>query len=138
MNLSCITEPEVSQADLNETLSDLLARWHQWSSSYSYGSGYPPVSAACRQSRTSRQYDDANGALDADVENKIMKAFDTAMWTIEQPYLTALQFQARNFATGRQVWNSPRLPTDESERCKLVSQAREMLMRALARSGLMS
>lgn len=129
---------ERPELDINAVLNDLLGRWHAWSSSYSMGKGYPSVDSACRHSRTSKQYDDANGALDASVENKIMEAFDAAIWNIQQPHLTALQFQARNFCTGRQVWTSPRLPTDEIERAVLVMEARNMLMKALARGGVMS
>lgn len=127
-----------SELDVNQALNDLLTRWHQWSSSYTFGKGYPSIDSACRSSRTSRQYDDSNGALDAAVENKIMEAFDAAASTIEQPYLTALQFQARNLFTGRQVWTSPRLPVDEMERVVLMMEARNRLLRVLARSGVMS
>jgi len=129
---------ERPELDLNQVLNDLLARWHHWSSSYSFGKGYPSVDSACRYSRTSRQYDDENGALDSAVDNKIMEAFDAAVWTIPQPYLTAIQFQARNFHTRAQVWNSPRLPKNEVERSVLLMEARNKLMRALARSGVMS
>ena len=130
--------PERLEADINQVLNDLLARWHVWSSSYSFGKGYPSVDSACRDSRTSRQYDDTNGALDAGVENRIMEAFDAAVWTIEQPHLTALQFQARNFHARVAVWKSPRLPDDDMERGVLLMEARNLLMRALARSGVMS
>lgn len=130
--------PERTEADINQVLNDLLARWHVWSSSYCFGKGYPSVDSACRDSRTSRQYDDTNGALDAGVENRIMEAFDAAVWTIEQPHLTALQFQARNFHARVAVWKSPRLPDDDMERGVLLMEARNKLMRALARSGVMS
>lgn len=139
---SLSTNPEAidapSEMDVNQALNDLLTRWHQWSSSYTFGKGYPSIDSACRSSRTSRQYDDSNGALDAAVENKIMEAFDAAVWTIDQPYLTALQFQARNLFTGRQVWTSPRLPVHDGERQVLMMEARNRLLRALARSGVMS
>ena len=131
-------ELERTEVDINQVLNDLLARWHIWSSSYSFGKGYPSVDSACRDSRTSRQYDDTNGALDAGVENRIMEAFDAAVWTIPQPHLTAIQFQARNFHARVAVWKSPRLPEDDMERGVLLMEARNKLMRALARSGVMS
>lgn len=133
-----IETQERPEVDLNQVLNDLLSRWHAWSSAYSFGKGYPSVDSACRDSRTSRQYDDSNGALDAAVENRIMEAFDAAASAVPQPYLTALQFQARNFHSRAQVWKSPRLPDDEIERAVLLMEARNMLMRALARSGVMS
>ena len=133
--------PERLEADINQVLNDLLARWHVWSSSYSFGKGYPSVDSACRDSRTSKQYDDQNGALDAAVENRIMEGFDAVMWqmpnTTQQPYLTALQFQARNFHTRAQVWKSPRLPTEQMELVVVLMEARNHLIKALARNGMM-
>lgn len=131
-------EEPPSEAEINERLNDLLARWHAYSSGYSLGKGYPSADAACRHSKSSSSWDGWNGVSDAQVEKKIMEAFDACVWTIPQPHLTAIQFQARNLHTGRQVWNSPRLPADEEERRILTMEARNMLMRALARGGVMS
>lgn len=133
---------ERPEIDVNQALNDLLRQWHGHCLGYSMGKGYPSIDSACRYSRTSRQYDYENGAMDAAVDSKIMEAFDAVIWTLpntdKQPYLTALQFQARNFNSRAQVWKSPRLPSDEIERGVILMEARNMLMRALARSGVMS
>lgn len=127
-----------TEADINERLNDLLRRWHAHCLGYSSGKGYPSGDAVCRQGKSSSVWDGWNGAQDQAVEKKIMEAFDGAMWLIPQPYLTALQFQARNLFTGKQVWTSPRLPVDQMERGVLLMEARNKLLRALARAGVMT
>jgi hypothetical protein len=131
-----------SEAEINERLNDLLRRWHAHCLGYSPGKGYPSGDAVCRQAKSSSVWDGWNGAQDQAVEKKIMEGFDGVMWNIpntdKQPYLTALQFQARNLYTGKQVWTSPRLPADQMERGVLLMEARNLLLRALTRAGLMS
>lgn len=127
-----------SEAEINEKLNDLLARWHAHCSGYSAGKGYPSGDAVCRSTPSASHWDWWNGTMDAAVEKKIMEAFDAAIWTIQQPYLTALQFQARNLYTGKQVWTSPRLPVDQFERGTLLLEARNLLLRALAKGGVVN
>lgn len=124
--------------NVDETVNDLLARWHRWSRGYTFGKGYPTADIACRQSRTSRQYDDQNGALDAAIEDKIMEAVDSAVYHLEQPYLTAIQVLARNLYCTAQVWRSPRLPADPLERGQLIGEARAMLVTRFIERGLVS
>ena len=68
----------------DETLNDLLSRWHRWSCGYTFGKGYPTADSACRSARASRQYDDQNGALDAVIEQRIMEAVvhDPSKWLL--------------------------------------------------------
>lgn len=129
---------ERTEQEINEALNELLRRWHAHCLGYSPGKGYPSADSACRYSRTSRQYDDQNGALDSAVDSKIMEGVDGVMWNIQQPYLTALQFQARNLFTGKQVWTSPRLPADPMERGALLMEARNILLKGLAKAGVIS
>lgn len=126
------------QADIDNILNDLLAKWHRYCAGYSYGKGYPSTDVSCRQSRTSRQYDYENGAMDASVDNAIMEAFDAAMDRVDQPWRTALSVQARNLHTGSAVWSSPRLPADPMERGVILLEARNKLMKALASCGVLS
>lgn len=122
----------------DETLNDLLSRWHRWSCGYTFGKGYPTADSACRSARASRQYDDQNGALDAVIEQRIMEAVDAAVYQLQQPYLTAIQVLARNLYCGAQVWQSPRLPRDPLARGALVGQARKQLAGRLMDRGVMS
>lgn len=129
-NLEAPTEAEIA-----EKLNDLLARWHAHCAGYTQGKGYPSGDAVCRDADTTSAWDWWNGSVDKDVDRKIMDAFDAAIWAIPQPHLTALQFQARNLYTGKQVWRSMRLPADDQERAVILVEARTMLLKALASGG---
>jgi hypothetical protein len=129
---------ERTEQEINEALNDLLRRWHAHCLNYSPGKGYPSGDAVCRSAPTASHWDWWNGSMDQEVEKKIMEAFDGVMWNVDQPYLTALQFQARNLYTGKQVWTSPRLPIDAMERGVLLMEARNILLRGLAKAGIMS
>lgn len=119
----------ISEEDL--ILNDLLSRWHAWACYERTAAGYPSASAWARAFKVSRQYDDENGALDQDVENKIMSGVDGCMNSVKQPWRNALHINARNLSTGLAIWRSPRLPTNELARALLVAEARQMLLEHL-------
>jgi len=127
-----------TEAEINERLNDLLTRWHAHCNGYSACKGYPSANAACRQAQTTSVWDAWSGAQDDAANHRIMEEFDAAMWDVPQPYLTALQLQARNLHTGKQVWQSPRLPADPMERGVLLMEGRNLLMRGLAKRGVMT
>jgi hypothetical protein len=120
----------------DEALNDLLSRWHSWACDERTALGYPTVSVTAKQYRASRQYDDANGALDQDVENVIMDGVNACVWSIREPFRTALHINARNLSTGAFVWRSPRLPEDQMACAFMVSDARGMLIIKLRDRGL--
>lgn len=126
------------QSDVDNLLNSLLVQWHRWGSRATMGKGYPSASASCKPARTSRQYDDCNGALDDALDDSVMVAFDVAADRVDQPWRTALQVQARNMSTGAAVWRSPRLPVDPLEREVLTMEARNKLMRELVKDGVLS
>ena len=126
------------QNAIDDFLNSLLAQWHQWGMRCSMGKGYPTRDLTCRAAHASRQYDDVNGALDTDIDNSVMEAFDHAAYRVPQPWLTALQIQAKNLSTGASVWRSPRLPVDTLERAILTTEARNKLMRELMKDGVLS
>lgn len=121
--------------ETDELLNDLLSRWHRFAASTPPNTGFPKANAACKLYRTSRQYDTDNGAFDSDGEAAIMEAVDHAIDSMEQPWRTAVEFNARNLATGTGVWRSPRLPADGIERAHLVMHARAKLLLLLERGG---
>lgn len=123
------------RGESDELLNDLLRRWHVWSVHQPPETGFYKQNAACKLYRTSRQYDDRNGALDSDAESSVMEAVDAAIDRLEQPWRTAVQFNGRNLATGIVVWVSPRLPTDDIERAHLLVEARGRLLRILEIDG---
>lgn len=133
MNLTDLDQTKANA----ERINDLLSMWHWWSAAGTFAAGYPSQTAACRQARASRQYDDANGSLDAYVDACLCEAVDAVLDQVDQPFRTALHIQARNLATGAQVWTSPRLPADREARALLLVQARTFFADRLALAGLM-
>lgn len=127
-------EPDMTN-DSDALLSDLLSRWHRWSISTPPDIGYYKQNATCKFYRASRQHDDTNGARDSDAEASVMEAVDFAIEQLEQPWRTAVQFNARNLATGITVWISPRLPADDIERAHLLMHARAKLLILLEFGG---
>lgn len=125
------------QRTLAEHLNSLLAQWHVWSSGHSMVHGYPTINTTCRGSRSSRQYDDANGGLDAHIDHVLMEAVDGVIDGIPDPWRSALSVQARNLHTGAQVWNSPRLPSCAMRRGELLMAARKKLVDGLSRCNLL-
>lgn len=121
--------------EVDEILNDLLGRWHRWCIHTPPNTGFYKENPSCKLYRTSRQHDDINGALDSDAENSVMQAVDYAIDRMEQPYKTAVEFNARNLATGTSVWRSPRLPADDIERAHLVMHARAKLLLMLEEDG---
>lgn len=120
-----------------EALDDLLSRWHHWQQSSSVGRGYDDHSAVVGQFRTSRQYDDDNGALYEDEEHELMRAVDFAVRELAGEHGAALHQQARALMLGVDVFRSPRLPADPAARAQLLGAAREMLMERLAAAGVL-
>jgi hypothetical protein len=130
-----IDEQDAHRA-IAEHVNSLLSQWHAWSAGHSVAHGYPTVNTTCRSARASRQYDDANGGLDAHIDHVLMEAVDGVIDAIADPWRSALSVQARNLHTGRQVWNSPRLPSCGMMRGQILMVARKKFVDGLARGGL--
>jgi hypothetical protein len=110
-----------SSADIDPL--ELLVLW--WRAE----SGWSPVEGpSTRGWRASRQYDDANGALDTDERGALIRHIGQVVASIPDPYRTALYLVARNRATGVSVWRSTRLPENEDERAELVADAVQMFV----------
>ena len=112
-------------------LNDLLAAWHCYCKGYRWVIGYKPVAAGFSQVTSSRQWDSLHEVLDRDVDSTRLKAVDFHINELDPEYRTSLQIQARNLATGANVWTSARLPKDPQERISLLCRAREMLISRL-------
>jgi hypothetical protein len=128
---------KTNESDTHTMLNDLLVEWHRWCNRYQHVKGYASSDPTCRDYRASRQYDDTNGALDADLSASTLETVSAEIFALEQPYQTAIQIQARNMATGKQVWTSPRLPADPMERAGILVKARGMLLKTLASRGVL-
>ena len=123
--------------DTDALLNDILSRWHQWCVSRPPALGYPTSAAGCSLYRSSRQHDMENGAMDSDAEAERFGIVDFCIDSLDQPYRTAIQINARNLATGVAVWVSPRLPESKVERALIVAEARGRLMVSLRASGVL-
>jgi hypothetical protein len=127
----------MSPAD-GELLDDLLSRWHHWQQSERVVRGFNRKALVIGDFKISRQYDDANGQLDADLEDRIMRQVDFQVRQMEDPHRAAIYVNARALLLGVMVFTSPRLPSDTQARRQMVLQARCMLAHRLAQHGLMS
>lgn len=66
------------QRELEQSLNDLMVRWHRWSSS------------------------------PARIADTLMQDFDAVLARVAEPFRTTLYLQARNLAGGAQVWTTQR------------------------------
>lgn len=124
-------------SDIQNVLSGMLADWHNWSRHTAQRSGFAGRAAGFGQCRSSSQYDWETGVESDLVDKRIMEGFDAAIQRVPQPWLTALQFEARNLAVRHQVWVSPRLPANREEREVLILEARNKLLKELAKDGVL-
>lgn len=126
----------VAQTQQQSDLEDLLVRWHQWQPP-TVGRGWNSRALVCGDYRTSRQYDDANGALDAGLEKIQMQAVEFAVTQMVDPHRTAIYCLARALTVGAKVFTSPRLPPSPAAREIVVAEARGMLIRRLQSAGVL-
>ena len=135
-----ILQPQPMPHSDDAILDDLLRRWHAWQRQAGVTvavRGYAPRALVLGDYRGTRQYDAENGTLEASLEDRTMRAVETAVRSIEAPWRDAIYEQALNLAVGRQVWRSSRLPPTDTERSQVIRQARRMLMVRLRLSGVM-
>ena len=118
-------------------LDELLCRWHAWSQADSVGSGYNRRALVCGDYRISRQYDDANGQLDADLDKRQCHAVEFAVRQMADPWRCAIYCIARALYSGASVWGHSRLPADAAERARITTEARAELTRRLQSAGVM-
>ena len=122
------------QNDSNYILSDLLASWHKWAKGWSGVTAHGSC-AMFTEMVTSRQWDSSDDLIDGSLHNSKMQAIDFNVGELPPVQRTAIQIQARNLATGVNVWSSARLPTDLEERTIILMEARNALMRRLYSAG---
>ena len=113
-----------------------MAERHKWSKNFAMlGShGTAPMFNGLV---SSRQWDSEHDVVDGSLHNSQMKAVDFHIGELIPEHRTAIYISARNLCTGKQVWASLRLPADQLARQKLVSEARNNLMKRLTDAGIM-
>lgn len=112
-------------------LIDALVFWWRFESSWLPVEAYPTECPSTAGYRTSRQHDSDNGAFETDQRGQFARRIGEAVGRVRQPERTALYVLARNRACGVQVWQSPRLPSDDVERAEVVADALELFAREL-------
>lgn len=117
-------------------LDDILTDWHRWGTGWT-GVASHGASAMFAGFRSSRQWDGEGDLADGAIHNTKMKAVDFHVSEMAPIHRTSLQIQARNLSTGRNVWNSARLPSDIHERAALLADARNILTNRLTGAGVM-
>ena len=131
--------PKKEGGGMDETqrrLDDLLIAWHKWAKGYQHVGGINS-SPAFRDAKTSRGWDTVADIVDGEIHHSVMESIDFNVMQLEPDYRTALQIQARNLATGRYVWTSPRLPNDIESRAQLLGLARVALIARLMSAGVL-
>ncbi len=118
-----------------EQVTHWLREWGAWSAvSARAPNGYNSTSAGFGKYRCSRQYDDANGALDHEADIAEMRAVDAVVQCMCDPWRTSLHAEARNLNAPAKVWRSARL--DPSELVRITGEARSMLWDGMVQAGL--
>lgn len=118
-------------------LDDLLIRWWNWKAPIQPARGFAREAVGLEGYRTSRQYDDQNGALYDEEEDTIMRAVEREVNHLESAHRIILYVQARALTLGCAVFTSPRLPEDRAERQALLQSARSALTARLLAAGVM-
>jgi len=85
-----------------EQVEQLLIDWYRWSKRWRPHLGAPRVSVYCRQSRTSRQYDE-----DAEDERVFIHEMKAVEWCVNElpiPLQVAIGLEMRNREARAKVW----------------------------------
>lgn len=126
----------VLDTDRQAQLDDALSLWHHWmSTQYGTARGHASRSLVCGDYKVSRQYDDANGNLDADLERRQCRAVQFAADSMTDPYRSAIYVIARAVYLGTSAISSPRLPQRGEELQAIVRTARSMMIQKLLGAG---
>lgn len=122
--------------DTRQLFDDLLCQWHHWSRGYRAIAdvGSSPM---FHQAKSGRQYESQYDLAEQATDDAAMRAVDFHVYELSPIQRTALQINARNLATGRQVWRSARLPEDVAARAIVLAAARAALLARLVDAGIL-
>lgn len=121
--------------DTQELLSEILRDWHSWAKGYQHvvSVGTSPM---FRDAKASRGWDTTEEIIKNDLDNSRMAAVDFHISQLCDVYRTVLQLQARNLCTGKNLWISARLPENQEDRVKILTEARSSLLFKLRDAGI--
>lgn len=110
---------------LEEQWIALLCLWWKYEAQYSPVKGYPSECPSARDYRTSRQYDDTNGAAETDSRGREAARIGFIVRCLPRQQQKALELLARNRVLQREDWGTMELPLDPLERARVVANALE-------------
>lgn len=85
----------------------LLIEHYRWSAAYRPNLGVPRIAPYCKESVTSRQYDDAGDLTHDAVYQNEMKAVDYCLDALTAPMRQSIGTEMRNRVATARVWRSP-------------------------------
>lgn len=126
----------IQRIERDAALDDILSRWHHWRSVGGIVKGYADHSLVFGDYRSSRQYDDENGALDDALEAARMEQVDFEVSELLDPWRSAIHALARSLCTGAAVFHSPRIPP--ADRARVTAEGREKIEVRLVSAGVLT
>ena len=120
--------------DSRQLFDQLLIEWHHWARGYKHV-GDINSSPMFNHSKSPRGWDTVSDIIEHEIDGGRMASVNFHVFELPPIQCTAIQINARNLATGRNVWTSARLPTDLQARAVLLAEARSALMVKLIAAG---
>ena len=135
--------PSMRTNDIRYRLDDLLAEWHKWCRGFSIV-GQHGTAPMFNGLVSSKQWDSEHEVLDDRLHSSQLEIVEFSIngdekgqGAMPEPYRTAISFKAKNLATGKNVWISPRLPKDQLGRFQVLNEAYEILIKRLSLAGVL-
>ena len=97
-----------------DELDEVLRDWHNWQRGYRPVRGYHDCAQGCEDHRTSRQYDDVNGALDDANHQAKMRDVNFEISELQPEPNWCIHEMAMILARGNSLQRNPRLPMGPS------------------------
>lgn len=111
-----------------EIADNLLMEWHLWTDGYRIKLGMPRVAPYCKDSRTSKQYDDPADLTHDKVYQTEMKAVEFCVDSLIPALSAAIGTEMRNREVNAKVWRDPA--------GKTFAEALEAIMPIMKKKGL--
>lgn len=100
-------EAQVDRQSDREKADTLLIEWFRWSKVWRPNLGAPRIAPYCKQSQSSKKYDDTTDLNNDRVYQNEMKAVDFCVDAIEVSMQQAIGNEMRNREVRAKVWRSP-------------------------------
>lgn len=128
--------PERDAVDMQ--LDSLLILWHEVTDKYRHERSFSAPSMTNFYLSPTHQ-DWRHEEVGREMEERVTaRRIGDCIRRIEHPWQAAIVIQARNLATGADVWFSPRLPTHREAREVILLEARNKLLVELRKDGVMT